>query len=362
MLGPFDERSLTLDDRSYKLTAYLRVSSLAVALYDFISTLPSSWRFYKEQWDAPRLTVSFILFFLIQFISIAALTISNVGFFYSHFTETSCHHFYLLPLIFKVLQAMVSQAILGFRSFNLSRRSQRISVLLASFYVGACTLEWITTLYNRQPVVDPKYGNCRAVLENLYFGAWIYYVVAMIYDLFTTSIAITYLLKHKLSTPTTSLFSQLNKIMLYDGIGYFAALTAVNILNLIIYRAGQDIQSAAASLGYCVTWIMSQRLLIHLHDASLERRFGSIDEAVTISQGVSSARDVTRIIRSQFDSKTGLVSLDLTIPDFELESSDCGTFEHADEVSVQVRVEKTVKVERRPKTYTLENYSRHPPV
>ncbi|KAJ7212039.1 hypothetical protein GGX14DRAFT_314956, partial [Mycena pura] len=74
-----------------------------------------------------------------------------------------------------------------------------------------------------------------------------------------------------------------------------------------------------ASLGYCVTWIMSQnlnlKLLIHLHDASVERRNESINAAVTITQKLLSAREVSRAIRSQFESKNGM-GLDLTVPYF----------------------------------------------
>ncbi|KAK7472972.1 hypothetical protein VKT23_001076 [Stygiomarasmius scandens] len=350
--------NFTIDQQPYELTGYLRVASIAIALYDLISTLPRSWRFYKEHWDRPRLTVSFVLFFLIQISSILVLVISNVGFFYSHFTQNSCNHFYLLPPIFKVLQLMVSQVILGFRAYNLSQRSRRIGIFLVSLYVVACSIEWASTLYKRQAVVDPNHNICRAVFTDLFFSAWVYYAVAIIYDLATTSIAIAYLLKHTLSTTTSTVFSQLTKMMLYDGCGYFIALTAANVLNLIIYRENQDIQTAAASLGYCVTWIMSQRLLMHLHEASLERRNLSIDDAITISQSISSARDTARIFRSQFDSKTGLTDL-LTIPDFETSSME-SISEFPEEVNVQVRVEKTVKVEHR--LYTLENYSRSPPV
>jgi hypothetical protein len=30
--------------------------------------------------------------------------------------------------------------------------------------------------------------------------------------------------------------------MLYDGLGYFFALTAVNVLNLVLYRAKEDLR------------------------------------------------------------------------------------------------------------------------
>ncbi|KAJ7188547.1 hypothetical protein C8R46DRAFT_1055025 [Mycena filopes] len=97
-----------------------------------------------------------------------------------------------------------------------------------------------------------------------------------------------------------------------------------------------------ASLGYCVIWIMSQRLLIHLHEVSVERRNESLGAAITVTQHFASARDVSRAVRSQFESKNG--GFDLT----------------DDDVDVEVRIERTVRVERveRVRGFELENYSR----
>ncbi|KAJ7718012.1 hypothetical protein DFH07DRAFT_761764, partial [Mycena maculata] len=113
-----------------------------------------------------------------------------------------------------------------------------------------------------------------------------------------------------------------------------------------------------ATIAYTVTWIMSQRLIIHLHaEASVERRNESIGAAVTITQHFASARDVSRAIRSQFGSKSGR-GLDLTVPDFDFDSleSQPATLE---DVDVQVRIERTVRVEGMPRVYELEDYSRN---
>ncbi|KAF8070358.1 hypothetical protein FPV67DRAFT_1668221 [Lyophyllum atratum] len=126
--------------------------------------------------------------------------------------------------------------------------------------------------------------------------------------------------------------------MLYDGIGYFVALAAVNVVNLILFKVRNwlDIQTAAASFAYTVSWIMSQRLLMHLHDASRERRNESIEEAITVTQHLDSARQISRAIRSQFEPKSG-GGFDLTVPDFEL-GTDPGQAEPPEDLEVQILV------------------------
>lgn len=333
--------------------AYLRVASLAIAFYDFIQTLPSAYRFYKEQWEAPRLLVSSLLFFLIQFTSIVVIIVSSVGFFYTRFTDASCARFYALPSIFKVLQAMVSQAILGIRAYNLSRRSRKVLYTLLFLYLSACVLQWISTVAKRTPYRDPLYGNCRALVSMWPFGAWNHYAVAITYDVATTAISVIYLLKFKLNS-TSSIMLKLRKMMLYDGLGYFSVLTGVNVVNLVLYQTNHDIQLAATSVGYCVTWIMSQRLLIHLHDASRERRMQTINTEMTITRDIENARDVSHALRSQFRPKSGL-SFELTVPDFDMLTTD----EYPETPEVHVRIERTVTTEQGTATgFTLEDYSR----
>ncbi|KDR75305.1 hypothetical protein GALMADRAFT_249322 [Galerina marginata CBS 339.88] len=340
---------------AFTIAAYMRVTSLAIAAYDYLETQPTAWRFYKEHWQSRRLTISAVLFSFLRFLSIATLTISNVGFFYSKFTPRTCGHFYLLPPAFKVVQAMVTQAILGIRAFNLSRRSKVIGWALLSLYCSACVLQWIVTLYQRTPVVGDVHTSCRAVNQVKKLGAYIFYAVAIVYDVTTTSISVWYLLKYKL-TSTNSVMSKLTRMMLYDGIGYLVVLTGVNIVNVVLFKTSQDIQTAAASLAYCVSWIMSQRLLIHLYDASRERREESLDGAeVTITKNIATARDVSRVVRTQFDQKTN-TPFDLSRRPHTESGTDEG--EYPDDIGVQVRIERTVRLNHYTRTYELEDYSR----
>ncbi|EIM82071.1 uncharacterized protein STEHIDRAFT_161422 [Stereum hirsutum FP-91666 SS1] len=57
------------------------------------------------------------------------------------------------------------------------------------------------------------------------------------------TISSVYLLRYRPHSPA---MSRVIKVLLYDGLVYFVALTAVNILNLILYRASNiSIQTAA---------------------------------------------------------------------------------------------------------------------
>ncbi|TFK74538.1 hypothetical protein BDN72DRAFT_812325 [Pluteus cervinus] len=94
---------------------------------------------------------------------------------------------------------------------------------------------------------------------------------------------------------------------------------------------------------------MSQRLLMHLSDASRERD-ESLGEVMTITQRLDTARDISKAVRTQFEQKSS-APVSLTIPDIESVSS-------SEEDVVQVRIERTVKIEGRKRSYKLEDYSR----
>ncbi|KAL1723827.1 hypothetical protein EV715DRAFT_285891 [Schizophyllum commune] len=245
---------------AFTIAANLRVASLSIAIFHFAEVLPRGWRLVR---DSRGLSVSAILFILINITSICVLTVSNVGFFYPYFTVKSCDQFYLLPPIFKVIQAMVAQAILGLRQV----RMQASSILPLTLHIGVGR-------YSSPPDTGTGPGTrqvrttfyCRAVSDRRVFGAWVYYALAMIYDLSTTAICMWFLLQYRaLKAGKTRSMSRLFTMMVYDGMSYFVVLTGVNILNLIFYRTDELIQTAGSSLGYALNWIMSMKLLLHLH-------------------------------------------------------------------------------------------------
>jgi len=312
----------------------LRISAVSVAAYDYLITLPAEWRLYSPNGPLPfSFSLSTVLFILIRYTSIVIITLSNIGFFYYGFSPTACHRYYLISPAWKVIQTMVSQVILGSRTYNISRRSRGIGCFLIVFGIIISGLQWYVNIYGRVSIQNPD--NCTSGNDPHHLIAWIHYVLAMIYDLVTLGLATFYLLR---SAPGMHKMTGLIKMMLYDGLGYFVVLTCANVLNIVLYRASdQSIQSSGASFGYTVVWIMSQKLLLHIREAATERRRG----IVVFSHELSTARDAANVMRLPFGSKEG------------------GELCRDTDLDVQVQIEKAVTVEYESAyEYRRESYRR----
>ncbi|RPD65712.1 hypothetical protein L227DRAFT_607179 [Lentinus tigrinus ALCF2SS1-6] len=279
-------------------TTFIRVISLSIAFYDYLLTLPAEWRFYRSQ-RSWRLSPGCILFIAIRYTSIAVMITSNVGYFGKFFTPESCQRYYIAPPVLKVLQVMVSQLILGIRTINISRRSTWVTWTIVLSFLSISAAEWFLNLWNRVPVQGLR-GNCTAGNKPPVLTVWLFYVFAMVYDVIALGISTVYLIGFG---PNNGKIARLVRIMLTDGLVYFVALTGVNILNLILYRSADEAsQSSGVSLGYALTWIMSQRILIHLRDAAAAHN-RSVTTQIVVSRPLVSALSVSQAMRSQFETK-----------------------------------------------------------
>ncbi|KAG2139323.1 hypothetical protein DEU56DRAFT_326765 [Suillus clintonianus] len=277
---------------------YLRIASISIALYDYIITLPAEWRFYRSQSSIFRLRLACVLFILIRYGSIVVMILSNYGVFSTSFTQETCHRYYMVAPVFKVIQTMISQVILGVRTFNIARRDKRIGISLIVLYFVSVSLEWFTNMFDRIPVIVN--GNCTPGNSGKILSAWFYYIVAMLYDLAVLTISTVYLLRYN---PLSSRLERLVRVLIYDGIGYFVVLTGSNIFNIILYHTSDiQTQAAGASLGFAVIWIMSQRILIHLRELS-EAETRRVDNVVA-ARSPQIARDVVPALRPPPDSKS----------------------------------------------------------
>ncbi|KAG6332458.1 hypothetical protein ID866_6630 [Astraeus odoratus] len=213
---------------------YLRAASMAVAFYEL--TLRS---------------LACILFILIRYISVLVMITSNYGYFATVFTTETCRHFYFIPPMFKVLQSMVSHAILGVRTFNVAGRNKRAGTFLLVYYVITVGLEWFFDLFHRickpgffrirtscsthpnTPTTQPVALSERVQVQYTNPTTWLFYLFAMAYDLVTLVVSTIYLLRYK---TYSGKFSLLIRVMITDGLIFFVVLTIVNMLNLFLYR------------------------------------------------------------------------------------------------------------------------------
>nr|GAT44409.1 predicted protein [Mycena chlorophos] len=341
MSSPYTQTPL--ETTAFTVAAYIRVAALSVAAFEYLQVLPFVYRLLREPWTTGRISSTFILFFLLQATSIAVLTITNVGFFATNFSYAECLRFYILPGIFKLFQAGVVQIILGLRAWSISRKSRSVAFFIVAIYVVCGTFAWLTTLYNRRIAWKPDLRNCSSIGPRGVLGGWDYYIVAFSYDFAVTCISGWYLIRMSPS-PRSALaaqgMSRLPRMILIDGLWYFVVLSAANLASVAFYRiidirfsghspdVAGDLQTAAATLGYAVRWIMTQKMMVHLHEAAIARREDSIAEALSIGAAKgqqaynntqtrpSSSMHGASAFRARF-TKTTTRHLSLTVPDFD---------------------------------------------
>ncbi|KAG1785751.1 uncharacterized protein HD556DRAFT_95771 [Suillus plorans] len=333
------ERDLVIDSTTSE--KYMRIASISIAFYDYILTLPAEWRLYQSQSSIFHMSLSCVLFILIRYVSVVAVVVSNYGYFSTNFTQQACQQYHLVPPIFKVIQMMISQVILGVRTFNVSRRDRGIGISLLLIYFLIVVVEWFTDIFGRAPVVIN--GNCTSADAAKTLSTWFFYLAAMLYDIVVVTISTKSLLRYN---PLSSRVERLIRVLIYDGIGYFVMLTASNVLNLILYhKTDVSIQSAGASMGYAVTWIMSQRILIHVQEMTESDPQHS--ERVIIARPTLSARKkVLSGLRSQFESKSQSKK---TSKDAEFAPTSPRNGNTNDmELDIRVRVERSMVVDHAP--------------
>ncbi|KAH9067746.1 hypothetical protein EDB87DRAFT_1573309 [Lactarius vividus] len=201
----------------------IRISAISVTAYEYILTLPAEYRFYRAFYrNKFRLTTSLVLFVLIRYISIITTALGSWEFFSHNFTTEYCHRVFLLPTIFRMFLSMVSQAIVGLRAYTISHKNQKVGIVLLSSYIFTSAVQWFAQIHHRVPMVID--GTCQAVTirPTLFFSPWLFYLAGMFYDLLTLIISMAYLFKYHPSSPFAS---RLVRMMIYDGLGYFVALT-----------------------------------------------------------------------------------------------------------------------------------------
>jgi len=302
--------------------SFLRDSSISVAAYYFLATLPAEWRMYRSSGKLKfRWSISRVLFILIRYVSIALLTVSNFGYFYHGFSAKVCSRYYLASPILKVIQIMISQVIVGYRAWNIAQRSKDSGIFLLVFGFIITVLEWYANLDSRIPVQVER--NCSPGNLTAYLPQWVFYLLGMLFDVVTIALSSFFLIR---STGGVNRMSSIVKMLLYDGLGYVVALTGVNAMNLILYRNSVDrrVESSGAPFGYMVVWIMSQNILIHIHEAAEVRAqrwyvFGPPGRGASIAQNVGP--------RKEHDENGGL------------------------NLDVQVQIEQAVMVDYNPKTH-----------
>ncbi|KAK7062272.1 hypothetical protein R3P38DRAFT_2493813 [Favolaschia claudopus] len=245
-----------------QLASYLRVSAYAIAFFDYLQTLPAEARLYRRQKGPFRLSVACILFIIVRYVGLLSIILGNTGFFHE-FSPAACQRYFWLTPVFKLVLYMASQAILALRTYAVSRKSQMVLYILIVTYVACSVPEFISTFWKRVPFHNN--GTCTSGNPPGIKIASLYYVGGLVYDVVTMILTSVYIFKFTSSSRTS--LSQLMRMMLEDGIMYFIALCALNIINIIFFQSPNTaLQPAASTLGMATTTIFSGRFVLNLSE------------------------------------------------------------------------------------------------
>lgn len=344
------------DSSGYTESAYLRVAAVSIGGYEIICTLPAVFRFYRFQWSRRSFSQQFILFLLIRYLSIATMIIGTYGFF-GKFSAESCQKYLFAAPILKVLQSITSQLIMSSRTYTISRESRYVFWTMILTLAITIPLEFFTNIYLREPIQDEIMHNCTSGNEKSHRIAWINYAILILFDLLAICISTVYLWNYDSHATRVSNF--VNKL-LYEGLGYFSVLTAVNVFNLVLFLTEDDArQSGATTLGYVVVFIMSQRILLNRRENS--EKYAESDEiTLSVSRQLDNTFEINEALRSQFESFTSkspsFGNVINTMPPYsQMQDGNLHT-KPTSSLGVQVRVERTVTVRNNNTLMSMENY------
>ncbi|KAH9964951.1 hypothetical protein BC827DRAFT_1153876 [Russula dissimulans] len=253
-------QTITPSNAAVTVANNLRIASITIAAYDYLITIPAEIRLYKSK---RRRYSSFI-----------CIITANFGFFYHHFSSNvrcQCVVVYMpdSKAMDPVIQVMASQAILGARAYFLSKRNSSIGITLLLVYIAVTGVQWFTNLYDRIPVMIN--GDCSSALAHPHsgFSTWTFYLSAMLFDFLALFISTFYLLRMKPSETRESTATKLWKMQSYHW-----NLWVISTESNWVY---------SASLGVSVTWIMSQRIILHPLEARTQKLSAILSQLPTDS-------------------------------------------------------------------------------
>ncbi|KAF9648955.1 hypothetical protein BDM02DRAFT_2018660 [Thelephora ganbajun] len=207
----------------------IRIACIAIAAYDFVLTLPAEWRIYRGRPGQNFVRASPSFFFLVRYTSAVLLITGSYVFWRgTGFSDVTCHRLSLVPVIFKCLQAMVVQLIMGWRTYTISRQRKFVLYSLTCLYIAVISVQWFTIFYGR--MVTRPGGTCSASTQTRV--QWVFYLCCVVWDGVTLLVSLFYLSRIRTTSP---FMTKLTRTMSVDGLVYFVAMTAVNALNMLIF-------------------------------------------------------------------------------------------------------------------------------
>ncbi|KAG1811819.1 uncharacterized protein BJ212DRAFT_1589264 [Suillus subaureus] len=238
----------------------------SILIYDHIVTLPEEIRFI---WCRPKILSS--IFFLVN--RYFALVGNIFGLFIDFLpvvSNESCSRYMLVRELLLFLQQITVSFTLTLRIYALYGRSKRLLSCMIIIGLALTGGAFASSLSDNNTTIYVQGSDCQntftaeaAIRHGL---AW---VAVFVYDsiIFVLTIFRTCKTRKFLRSSLSS--RNIPNIMFQDGAMYFAAMTLINLPNILTYYCGSDItRGNLATITSCISVTLISRLVLNLHKST----------------------------------------------------------------------------------------------
>ncbi|KAJ6475123.1 hypothetical protein C8R47DRAFT_704267 [Mycena vitilis] len=234
----------------------MRVSAAAVYFFDYLMTVPSEYRMYKRQKKMTNPSAACVLFILSRYVTLVSIAMATAFFFGTHWTTHTC-----VPAIggaLRALSASIVSIIFMWRTWAIYHKSRPILYFLMVVFIPTTVFTW-GFVFNQVPLV--KAGSCGGLAGPGVFGAkWPFALANIVFDATCVGLS-TFRLVVNLNDGS----SQISSILLVDGLAYFFASVALQVLNFIFLVSSDPTkQNTMITFTNAVTGLLSQRIITSL--------------------------------------------------------------------------------------------------
>lgn len=242
---------------------------VAVAVWDWLSCLSMEWQYiWKKEWSVVK-----GLYLWTRYYGLACFAI-NLWLFNANFSKEQCATLHYLIAATCMWTVLGSEAILALRTYAFLGKKPAIGIFLAILLVGETGFLLyvaIAAVYQIDPIpIGDMRGPCTASDkpgQHIVMGFWL---APVAFDLICTFLT----LWKALSMKDVMKSSRILKVFIREGLGYFLAVAAVNLLNAaFMFQKNPSLQNINCFLALVLSQVLCCRLVLNLM-ASKERRAG----------------------------------------------------------------------------------------
>ncbi|KAK7042328.1 putative transmembrane protein [Favolaschia claudopus] len=237
-----------------------RIISFTLAGGDIVQTIPDTLKMYCKCWRNRALTPICFFYAMARYMTIISLVSNGIGFYGTHYTDSTCRRWYMLPNVTAMLAGMAVQALVFIRTFAISGRSLVVYYGLGAVLLLGFPIQTFGIVYHR--LAETKGGECKGKVYAKGEPDWniVYYSAHMAYDLIACVTGTYYLVFSSWFLGRFNMSTFIRRI-LRQGLLYFIVVFIANLWVVLEFEKVMN-TGVGATLPLAMVLIAAQHLII----------------------------------------------------------------------------------------------------